>query len=126
MLGAATTIGPRRAPGIASLRMGVAMVGLRPERAPQHRAEEAAISTATLPDRATASTATATVRTGTALVLTGAVVEYAVTTLHPHREAPNDHARVFAEYAASSDWIAVHLGQFAAGVVVLLAGFLTL
>ena len=65
------------------------------------------------------------VRTGTALVLTGAVAEYAVTTLHAHREEPNDHAAVFAEYAASDNWIAVHLGQFGAGLV-LLVGVLVL
>ncbi len=67
----------------------------------------------------TSSGSTTAVRAGTALVLAGAVAEFAVTTLHPHREAPNDHAHVFAEYAASDDWIAVHLGQFAAGVVLL-------
>jgi hypothetical protein len=65
------------------------------------------------------------VRAGTALVLGGGVAEYAVTTLHPHSAQPNDHAAAFAEYAASDDWIAVHLGQFAAGLV-LLVGVLTL
>src|SRR3712207_441411 len=67
----------------------------------------------------------AAVRTGTLLVLAGAVAEYAVTALHPHREAPNDHDHVFAEYAASETWIGVHLGQFLAGAV-LLIGMLVL
>jgi hypothetical protein len=65
------------------------------------------------------------VRAGTALVLGGGLAEYAVTALHPHGAQPNDHAAAFAEYAASESWIAVHLGQFAAGLV-LLVGVLVL
>ncbi len=65
------------------------------------------------------------VRTGTVLVLTGIAAEYAVTQLHPSHEDPDDHSAVSPEYAASDDWIAVHLGQFAAGLLVLL-GILTL
>src|SRR3712207_1219277 len=83
------------------------------------------MSTATLPGRIATPATPGAVRAGTALVLVGAVAEYAVTTRHPHREAPNDHAHVFAEYAAADDCIAVHLGQFAAGVV-LLVGFVVL
>ena len=64
-------------------------------------------------------------RAGTALVLGGGLAEYAVTTLHPHHAQPNDHVAAFAEYAASDSWIAVHLGQFAAGLV-LLVGVLVL
>ena len=48
-----------------------------------------------------------------------------VTLLHPGREAANNHPAVFAEYAASGNWTAVHLGQFAA-TAVLLAGVLAL
>src|SRR3954454_20304080 len=62
---------------------------------------------------------------GAALVLAGTLAEYAVTTLHPHRETPNDHVHAFAEYAGSHAWIAVHLGQFAAGIV-LLTGIIVL
>ena len=65
------------------------------------------------------------VRTGTVLMLAGIAVEYAVSELHPSHEDPDDHHAVFPEYAASDDWIAVHLGQFAAGLLVLL-GILTL
>jgi len=85
------------------------------------------VTTAT-PSRASrpvAAPSSAAVRTGTLLVLTGVLTGYAVTALHPHREAPNDHAHVFAEYAASEDWIIVHLGQFLAGAV-LLVGMLVL
>jgi hypothetical protein len=83
------------------------------------------MSTTTLPGRIAAPATPGALRAGTALVLGGAIAEYAVTTQHAHREAPNDHAHVFAEYAASDNWIAVHLGQFAAGVV-LLTGFVVL
>ena len=48
-----------------------------------------------------------------------------VTTFHPHREDPNDHAAVFAEYAASTDWIWVHYAQLAAALT-MLAGFVVL
>jgi hypothetical protein len=48
-----------------------------------------------------------------------------ITMFHPHHAAPNDHRAAFAEYADSRLWIPVHLGQFAAGLVVL-AGFLAL
>jgi len=65
------------------------------------------------------------VRTGTVLVVAGIAAEYAVTQLHPSHEDPDDHHAVFPEYAASDGWIAVHLGQFAAGLLVLL-GILTL
>ena len=64
-------------------------------------------------------------RAGAALLLAGGAAEFAVTSLHAHREPPNDHSAAFAEYAASENWIAVHLGQFAAGLV-LLVGILVL
>ena len=60
------------------------------------------------------------VRIGTTLVLAGVLVEYAVTSLHPAHAAPNDHHAAFAEYAASGAWIPVHLGQFAAGLVIIM------
>ncbi len=64
-------------------------------------------------------------RTGSTLLLGGLVAEYVVTSFHAAHENPNDHHAVFAEYAASGNWIAVHLGQFAAGLVVI-AGIITL
>ncbi len=64
-------------------------------------------------------------RTGSALVLGGLVAEYVVTSFHAAHENPNDHHAVFAEYAASDNWIAVHLGQLGAGLVVI-AGIITL
>ena len=64
-------------------------------------------------------------RTGSTLLLGGLVAEYVVTSFHASHENPNDHHAVFAEYATSDNWIAVHLGQFAAGLVVI-AGIITL
>jgi hypothetical protein len=60
-----------------------------------------------------------------ALILAGTGVELLAEIAHPHDVPPNDHAAVFAEYAASTDWLWVHLAQFAAAVVVV-AGFVAL
>jgi hypothetical protein len=59
------------------------------------------------------------------LLLAGVVVELAAEAAHPHHEAPNDHQAVFAEYAASADWLWVHLAQFGAAAIVV-AGFVAL
>ena len=40
---------------------------------------------------------------------------------HPTRVDPNDSAHVFAEYAASTNWTIVHLGQFAGGLLIALS-----
>jgi hypothetical protein len=76
-----------------------------------------AVST-TRPTPAVTRSARQALRTATTLILVGIVAEYVVTDFHPAHEAPNDHHAVFAEYAASDSWIAVHLGQFAAGMVI--------
>jgi hypothetical protein len=65
----------------------------------------------------------APLRVASALVLGGLAAELAVSTLHPAREAPNDHAAVFAEYAAASGWTLEHLGEFAARLVLLIGLF---
>jgi len=62
------------------------------------------------------TTSRTVLRTGSTLLLGGLVAEYVVTSFHAAHENPNDHHAVFAEYAASDNWIAVHLGQFAAGL----------
>ena len=63
--------------------------------------------------------------TGAALDVAGAVASLVVEAFHPSHEPPNNHPAVFAEYAASRDWIAMHLGQFAA-FLILLVGLLAL
>jgi hypothetical protein len=67
----------------------------------------------------------ASARTAATLIAGGVLVEYVVTMFHPAHAAPNDHHAAFAEYADSHDWIAVHLGQFAAGLVII-TGFIAL
>jgi hypothetical protein len=44
---------------------------------------------------------------------------------HPAHAAANDHPAIFAEYAASTIWAAVHLAQFI-GMAVIVAGLLVL
>ncbi|HEX5437587.1 MAG TPA: DUF4386 family protein [Gemmatimonadaceae bacterium] len=58
------------------------------------------------------------------LLVVGQVLYIGVTQLHADGNA-NDHAAVFAEYARSASWTAVHLGQFV-GMAILLAGLLAL
>jgi hypothetical protein len=64
-------------------------------------------------------------RIGATLIVVGAVASLAVEPFHPSHEPPNNHPAVFAEYAASHDWIAVHLAQFGA-FFILLTGLLAL
>jgi len=64
-------------------------------------------------------------RLSVTLLFIGTLVSEVASLLHPHRENPNNHIAVFAEYAHSADWTAVHIGQFV-GVAVLIAGLLVL
>ena len=63
-------------------------------------------------------------RLSAALLLAGQLLYIAVTQLHTGGEA-NDHPAIFAAYAGSGIWTAVHVGQFAA-MAILLAGLLAL
>ena len=58
------------------------------------------------------------------LLLAGQLLYIVVTQFHTGGDA-NDHHAIFAEYAESGIWTAVHLGQFA-GMAILLAGLLAL
>src|SRR5438045_4661810 len=58
------------------------------------------------------------------LLLVGQLLYIVVTQFHADGDA-NNHPAVFAEYAGSGIWTAVHLGQFA-GMAILLAGLLAL
>jgi len=64
-------------------------------------------------------------RLSAALLFIGEVFSIVVGILHPSRENPNDHIAVFAEYAASTSWTPVHLGQFI-GMAIIIAGLLAL
>ena len=63
-----------------------------------------------------------TLRLSAALLVVGFILYVVVGLLHPDGPA-NNHRVVFAEYAASASWTAVHLGQFA-GMAVIIAGLL--
>ena len=38
---------------------------------------------------------------------------------HPHREAPMDNPAIFMEYAESDSWVAVHLAQWFAALLII-------
>jgi hypothetical protein len=59
------------------------------------------------------------------LLVMGELVSFIVGNMHPAREYANDHAAVFAEYAESTQWTAIHLGQFL-GMAVVIAGLVAL
>lgn len=59
------------------------------------------------------------------LLCVGEVVSPVAGLLHPSHEQANHHTAVFAEYADSLNWTAVHLGQVV-GMAIIIAGLLTL
>ena len=63
-------------------------------------------------------------RLSAALLLAGQLLYIVITQFHADGDA-NNHPAVFAEYARSGIWKAVHLGQFA-GIAILVAGLLAL
>jgi hypothetical protein len=67
----------------------------------------------------------ALLRLAGSLLVGGILLNVVVEAFHPSTEDLNDHARVFAEYARSDAWQAIHLGQFAAGLIAI-AGFVVL
>ena len=64
-------------------------------------------------------------RLASALIFGGDLLFIAAGVFHPDRVPANQHPEVFAEYATSANWGAVHMGQFA-GMAVLLAGVVAL
>src|SRR5436190_6841686 len=69
-------------------------------------------------------TFSSSLRLSATLLLAGQLLYIIVTQFHADGPA-NNHPVVFAEYARSGIWTAVHLGQFA-GMAILLAGLLAL
>lgn len=65
-----------------------------------------------------------TLRLSSALLIAGFVLYVVAGLLHPDGPA-NNHPVVFLEYAGSSSWTAVHLGQFA-GMAVIIVGLVVL
>src|SRR5438105_10874821 len=59
------------------------------------------------------------------MIFGGELLFIAAGAFHPGAVPPNQHPDVFAEYANSAYWGAVHMGQFV-GMAVLLAGVVAL
>jgi hypothetical protein len=72
----------------------------------------------------TTRTHRSSLRVSAALLLAGQLLYIVITQFHTGGAA-NDHPAIFAAYAASGIWTAVHVGQFAA-MAILLAGLLAL
>src|SRR5215207_11737207 len=70
------------------------------------------------------STLSPSLRLADTLLLVGQLLYIVITQLHTGGEA-NNHPVIFAAYAGSGIWTAVHVGQFAA-MAILLAGLLAL
>src|SRR5438093_5253168 len=64
-------------------------------------------------------------RLAATLLFIGVLLSSVLGIFHPAREKANSHMAVFAEYASSGNWTAIHLGQFA-GMAVIIAGLLVL
>jgi hypothetical protein len=65
------------------------------------------------------------VRLAAVLLLAGVLLSAIAGFLHPEGLDPNDHQTIFAIYAASQLWTAVHLGQFI-GMVIITFGLVAL
>ena len=65
------------------------------------------------------------VRLGAVLLLAGVLVTAIAGFLHPEGADANDHRTIFAIYAASQSWTAVHLGQFV-GMLIITFGLVAL
>jgi hypothetical protein len=64
-------------------------------------------------------------RIGAATAVSGALALFVSTLLHPMNADPNDAPAAFTEYAASTIWVACHLGQFA-GIALLAVALVAL
>jgi hypothetical protein len=65
------------------------------------------------------------VRLAAVLILAGVLVTAIAGFLHPEGADANDHSTIFAIYAASRSWTAVHLGQFI-GMMIITFGLVAL
>jgi hypothetical protein len=65
------------------------------------------------------------IRLSATLLFVGVLIFVVAGLFHPAHAAANDHTAIFAEYATSTIWAAVHLAQFI-GMAVIVAGLLAL
>lgn len=59
-------------------------------------------------------------RIGSIALLAGAIIAIVFTLFHASTDDPSNHLLVFMTYASDDSWIAVHVGQLAGVVMVLL------
>ena len=64
-------------------------------------------------------------RTAAVLLLLGVVLSFLAGNAHPSHAIANDHVAAFTEYAESTNWTAIHLGQFA-GMAMLIVGMVVM
>src|SRR5215218_1682744 len=60
-----------------------------------------------------------TTRLGAVALPLVVIVLVVATALHPNREAPMDNPAIFTEYAQSDSWVAVHLAQWFAALLII-------
>jgi len=75
--------------------------------------------------RAAERTDASALRLAAMLLLAGVLVTAGAGFLHPEGADANDHPAIFAVYASSSSWTAVHLAQFV-GMLIIIAGLVAL
>lgn len=90
-------------------------------RRPALAATESAPGTRAAPTPAATATDHAFLRIGAVAGITGILVQVLMEGMHPSRAAPNDSAAAFLEYAASTRWTYVHIGQFLGTLLVVLS-----
>jgi hypothetical protein len=58
---------------------------------------------------------------GAVIAVVGLTIQVPLGFLHPHHADPNDSTRAFTEYAESTDWVPVHIGQFIGALLITLS-----
>ncbi|HEX5905056.1 MAG TPA: hypothetical protein VFY50_03310, partial [Candidatus Nitrosocosmicus sp.] len=58
-------------------------------------------------------------RMGSVALIAGSIIAIISTIFHASTEDPDNHLVVFTTYACDDSWIAIHIGQFAGVVMVL-------
>jgi hypothetical protein len=67
-----------------------------------------------------------TLKIGALAIAAGDILLVALSFLHPHLQDPNNLPAVFSEYAASQNWILIHVGQLLAYALVYPVGILVI
>jgi uncharacterized membrane protein len=61
-------------------------------------------------------------KVGAAALLIGFALATAFSYIHPHEQDPSNFPAVFAEYAASAHWVAIHMGELLGVLLFLIFG----